>query len=323
MLLLGVDGGGTKTAALLVDSSGHVLGWGIAGGSNYHIFGLDGAFASVKQAVDLALQERLPDAACFCMAAADMPHDFTQLRSKLGELDLHHPFTIHNDVIGVFRAGSRFPYGVGVVCGTGFNAGGISREGEEFRFPSLGAITGDTAGAGDLTVQALGAAFRAWDGRGEPTLLADAILQALGVPDFETIAERWVRRELNHQRLKSLAPLVFEVSEAGDPVARRLLHDQGVELGTAANAILRRLNLADEDCDVVLGGSLFYGKGDLLMNIVHKMVHGVAPRAVVKRLDLPPVVGAVLFAADSIGATIDQQTLRATLPKALQVPSSD
>lgn len=323
MLLLGVDGGGTKTAALLVDSSGQVLGWGIAGGSNYHIFGPDGAFASVKQAVDLALQGRLPDAACFCMAAADMPHDFSQLRSKLGELDLHRPFTIHNDVIGVFRAGSRFPYGVGVVCGTGFNAGGISRNGEEFRFPSLGAITGDTAGAGDLTVQALGAAFRAWDGRGEPTLLADAILQALGAPDFETIAERWVQRELNHQRIKSLAPIVFEVSEAGDPIARRLIRDQGVELGTAANAILHRLNMADEDCDIVLGGSLFYGKGDLLMNTVYEMVHGVAPRAVVKRLELPPVVGAVLFAADSIGATIDQQRLRTTPPKELQVPAND
>ncbi len=321
MLFLGVDGGGTKTAALLVNDGGEVLGWGIGGGSNYHRAGIDGAYASVKQAVEAALDGRAPDAACFCMAAADMPHDFAQLNARLSELHLGCPFTIRNDVIGVFRAGSRFPYGVGVVCGTGFNAGGISRAGEEFRLPSLGDITGDCACASYLATQALGAAFRSWDGRGEATLLADAILQALDAPDFETLAERWVQGKLTQKQVNALSPLVFEVSEAGDPVAREIIRGQGVELGTGARAILRRLDLTDVDCDVVLGGSVFYGKGDLLMNALKEVVHAAAPQAVVKRLDVPPVAGAVLLGADSLGVTIDRETLRITLPRELQVPS--
>ena len=325
MLLLGVDGGGTKTAALLIDSRGQALGWGLARGSNYHIVGLDGAFAEVKQAVDAALQGRSPDAACFCMAAADMPHDFAQLHARFDGMKLGCPLSIRNDAMGIFRAGSRFPYGVGVVCGTGFNAGGISKTGQEFRFPALGDITGDRAGAGDLAVQALGMAFRAWDGRGEPTMLAEAFLKALDAPDFETLAERWVRRELTYEQVKRLTPLVFEVSEAGDPVAQNLIREQGIELGTAANAILRRLDLIDEDCDVVLGGSVSYGKGSLLMNTVTEVVHRVAPKAMVKRLDVPPVAGAALLAADSIGAEIHPQftkTLLSTLPDALRVPAA-
>jgi N-acetylglucosamine kinase-like BadF-type ATPase len=323
MLILGVDGGGTKTAALLADGSGQVVGWGSGGGSNYHIVGLDNMFSSVKQAVDTALKGNSPDAACYCMAAADMPHDFAQIRSRLIQIDLSCPFKIRNDVVSIFRAGSRFPYGVGVVCGTGFNAGGISKSGEEIRLPALGAITGDFADGEHLTFRAIGAAFRAWDGRGEPTLLREALLAALDAPDYETLAESYVRGELTAQRIKALSPLVFEVSEAGDAVARSLVRELGVELGTSANAILRRLDLTDEDCDVVLGGSVCYGKGELLMNAVNEVVHQLAPAAVVKRLDVPPVAGAVLLAADSMGVAVDEHfitTLRATLPDEMQVP---
>jgi N-acetylglucosamine kinase-like BadF-type ATPase len=317
MLLLGVDGGGSKTVALLVDSSGQMLGMGMGGAANYHIFGIEHTFNSVKQAVDGALQGQKPDAVGFCMAAADMPHDFAQLRAAFNNLALPCPSTIHNDSIGIFRAGSRYPYGVGVVCGTGFNAGGISKTGYEFRLPALGSVTGDCAGGGYLGERALGAAFRAWDGRGKETMLTSAILKAFDAPDFETLAERYVQEQITEQHINDLAPLVFEVSEQGDEVARQLIYEQGVELGTAANAVLRRLDLLEEDCDVVLGGSMAYGKGSLLMDTVTEIVQ---PHAVVKRLDVPPVVGAVLLAADHIGLKVGVDfaaTVRATLPKLL------
>jgi N-acetylglucosamine kinase-like BadF-type ATPase len=325
MLFVGVDGGGSKTAALLADAAGQVLGWGISGASNYHLVGIDSAFASVRAAMDSALQGRTPDAVCFSMAGADMPHDFTRLQSKLSELDLHCPFTVRNDVIGILRAGSRFSYGVAIVCGSGFNAGGISKASEEWRLPALGAITGDYAGARHLTTRALGMAFRSWDGRGQPTNLQEAILRALDAPDFETLAERWVQGQLTSEQVYNLAPLVFEVSDAGDAVAQELIRDQGIEFGAAANAILHKLNLVDEDCDVVLGGSLIYGKGDLLMNTVREVIASTAVRPVVKRLSVPPVVGAVLLAAESIGVAVDKAftgTLNATLPPELQVPAS-
>jgi len=159
MLFLGVDGGGSKTAALLATTAGQVRGWGIGPGSNYHLVGLERAGSNIKSATDAALSGRTANAACFCLAAADMPHDFVQLRSKMSELGLGCPFTVRNDVIGVFRAGSRFPFGVGIVCGSGFNAGGVGKDGREYRLPALGPITGDIAGARRLAMQAVGQRF--------------------------------------------------------------------------------------------------------------------------------------------------------------------
>jgi N-acetylglucosamine kinase-like BadF-type ATPase len=319
-LFLGVDGGGSKTAALLVDETGEVLGAGMGGPANYHVNGLDGMLRSVRQAVDGALGGQKPDEAAFCLASADMPHDFRQIYGKLPELELSCPFTVYADVMAVFRAGSRFAYGVGMVCGTGFNGGGLAKDGREFRFPSLGLVTGDKGGGGDLGYAAIGAAFRAWDGRGEPTMLQEAILQALDAPDMETLAERWVQRKLTGHHVRDLSPLVFEIAERGDAVARQLIRDQGVEMGVAAVAVLRKLDLTNEDCDVALGGSLWYGQGSLLIDTVKEVVHQAAPRARVKRLDVPPVVGAVLLAADKHGVTLDGSRLRATLPEAFQVP---
>lgn len=326
MLIFGVDGGGTKTAGLAVDENGRVVGWDIGTGSNYHVLGLEGMYASVSKVARATLDGVSPDAACYCLAAADMPHDFIQLRGKLSQSSLIPVFTVHNDVIGIFRAGSRFPYGVGVVCGTGFNAGGISEAGVEFRLPALGGVTGDYAGGDHITVRALGAAFRGWDGRGEPTQLQEAILQHLDAPSYDALAEWYVQGKLTAKMIKHLAPLVFEVSEAGDPIARGIIRDEGVELGTAANAILRRLNLTDTDCDVVIGGSVAFGKGALLMDTVRATVAAQSPRAHVKRLDVPPVVGAVLLAADSVNFAITDEfmtNLRATLPAELQVPATE
>lgn len=319
MLISGVDGGGSKTVALLVDESGQVIGAGSAGGSNYHSVGMDAAFPNVGLAVEAALQGRAPDAACFCMAGADLPHDFRALHARLDTLGLPR-YTLRNDVIGALRAGSRFPWGVAVVCGTGFNAGGIGRDGREFRLPAMGPLTGDFPGARRLATRAIGAAFRSWDGRGEPTLLADSILRHFDTPDYETLAVRLGDGTLGDGHIKSVAPLVFEVSEAGDGLARQMIYEQGLELGRAAIAILRKLNLADDEVDVVLGGSVFYGQGDLLMTTVRKVILEDAPRVIIRRLDVPPVVGAVLLAADSAGIRLPD-TWTSNIPKDMQVPS--
>ena len=41
--VLGVDGGGRKTHAVVVDPSGQLLGVGVAGGSNWEIVGIEEA----------------------------------------------------------------------------------------------------------------------------------------------------------------------------------------------------------------------------------------------------------------------------------------
>ena len=57
-LYLGVDGGGTKTKAVLIDSSKNIVGKGQAAGSNAIIFGLTKSANRVALAIRRALAER-------------------------------------------------------------------------------------------------------------------------------------------------------------------------------------------------------------------------------------------------------------------------
>ena len=51
---LGIDGGGTKTTALLAEAGGGVLGRGQTGSSNYHAVGAATAFDTLREAVHAA-----------------------------------------------------------------------------------------------------------------------------------------------------------------------------------------------------------------------------------------------------------------------------
>ena len=87
-LLLGVDGGGSKTVALLARADdGRILGRGVAGSSNYQRLGKDTAQAALAQAIqgafaDARLEPRSPAAACLGLAGVDRPED--ALRSRAG-----------------------------------------------------------------------------------------------------------------------------------------------------------------------------------------------------------------------------------------------
>jgi N-acetylglucosamine kinase-like BadF-type ATPase len=320
-IILGVDGGGSKTEALVIDTTGRVLGTGQSGGANHQTLGMTTAQEHIRQAAAQALKGRRAPVAVYCLAGADLPPDFVQLEPALRDLNLADEIAIYNDVLAVFRAGSDLPFGMAVTCGAGFNAGGIGRDGREVRLPAQGVVTGDCAGGEHLGQAALGAAFRAWDGRGAATCLQERVLQALDVPDMSSLAERIVQGQVTTQQIIALAPLVFSAAVAGDAVARRLIRDQGREIGVSIVAILRRLDLLGTPCQAVLGGSIFYGEGPLLMNTIQRKVRPSAPLVQIKRLDTRPVVGAVLLAADRAGITTDEgfiTRLRATLPDTLK-----
>jgi N-acetylglucosamine kinase-like BadF-type ATPase len=88
------------------------------------------------------------------------------------------------------------------------------------------------------------------------------------------------------------------VAEAGDQVARDLIHWAGCELGEMANAVIRQLKFEDLAFDVVMTGSMFEG-GSMLIEPMRTTIHQLAPRAKLVRLTAPPVLGAVVLGMEA------------------------
>src|SRR5215207_8247762 len=111
-LVLGVDGGNTKTLALVARGDGVIIGTGRAGcGDIYGATSLAAAIAEIEHAVHAALteagiQSTELSAGAFSLAGADWPEDFRLLEDAMRARGYGQNIRIVNDAIGALRAGS-------------------------------------------------------------------------------------------------------------------------------------------------------------------------------------------------------------------------
>jgi len=103
-------------------------------------------------------------------------------------------------------------------------------------------------------------------------------------------------------RLFELARVLLDAAADGDALAREAADMLADEVAAFVRASVIRLDLQDEAVEVVLGGGVFDTDDVAFHERVAAGVHEVAPRAVLLRLDAPPVLGAALIGLDAIGA---------------------
>ncbi|CAM4299618.1 N-acetylglucosamine kinase [Paenibacillus alkaliterrae] len=311
MIFLGVDAGGSKTHALIVDEAGRVLGRGHGGNGNHQT-----AFEEAGNHIDAACQQALREAgaakehvtfAYFGLAGADRERDYSILRPMFASLHYERHAIACDTMIGM-RAGTRQSYGAVIISGTGFNAAARNAQGEELQYGGFGYLFGDGQGSGsDLAIHAFRSAVRAWEGREQPTLLSELVPQRLGYSSIQEMYDDALDNGIRPPR--ELAKVMFEAAAQGDPVAIRILREAGKEHGNAVNALIRRLGMENETFDVVLTGSvLSRGSTPHMIDAIREAVYAAAPLATTVKLTVDPVIGAVMSAMDSSGMKIDDAT---------------
>lgn len=316
--VIGVDGGTTKTIALVANDQGEIISAVRGPGSNWTGIDVEIPMKVVAAVVRDALAEANLgdgdiDLAMFCLAGADWPDDHTRREQYLARCGLARRFTVKNDAFGGLRAGTTRPYGVVIAAGTGINCAIIAPDGREWAY---GYYAND-GGAADIAQQAIHAVYRQEDGRGPATGLTPAVLERLQVASPEALMRAMVAGELEGGRILSLCPLVFQLADQGDQVAAGIVERQGVTLAEYVTALVPRYGLADMAFDVVLAGSVFKGQGPLLVDTVTQQIHRMAPHASIVRARFEPAVGALLLAYDALGIAADasvMQRLEGTVP---------
>jgi len=319
---LGVDGGGSKTIAVIADEHGQEVARAYAGNGNHQV-DRDQAEQSLTQAVDgviahAGLRREDLAAAVFGLAGADREPDFKILRPLARRLGI----TLHDVVCDThiaLRAGTNLPYGIACICGTGTNMLGIAPDGRAHQCGGFGYAYGDFGGGGDLAVEAFRAAVRDWQGRGPQTLLAQRLPEKLGYPDMAALYNASLDAEYYHPT-PDLTPLLFEVAEQ-DRVSRSILARQGAELGMAASAVTRALGMERLAFDVVLAGSVVQrgdSSGKYVRPFIARVLQAAAPNARLRLLGTEPVLGALLLAMELDHSTVPEK-VHSTLTKALAV----
>ena len=310
-IVLGLDGGGTKTvcAALLLPASGdfvpgqgQIAGWGRSGSSNRNSVGDDVARANIYLAIDAALVEANAGAdkvaaICLCLSGIDRPADIALVEGWTRDRLAHAHISVYNDSIAALASGTGGRlHGIVAVSGTGMIVLGYNERGERQRAAGWGALL-DRHGSGHaLGSGALHAITRAADGSGPTTALTESILHHLDLTTPQQLIP-WLYGDLAWSRVAALAPLVFACAEAGDSVADALLTKAASALAESVAAVAGRLNMTSEQFTLVLsGGNLRPGP---LQDRLRARVRQVAPGAKIVRPEVEPAVGAAWLAAAS------------------------
>jgi N-acetylglucosamine kinase-like BadF-type ATPase len=321
-LYLAVDGGNSKTDAIVGTDDGRLLAYATGPGTCYQTIGLPETMARLRDLVGRVrggadLGEAVFDRAEFCLAGADLPEEVEMLTAAVTDQRWARIVRLDNDMVALLRAGTDEPDAVAVVCGAGTNCLGRARDGRLARFPGLGELSGDWGGGWHLARLTLWHALRAEDGRGPGTGLARAIADHFGLSTAEEAARRVHLGQIDRAALLDLTPVLFEMAATGDRVARDVVARQAEEIVTWATVAARRLDLLDARFDVVLGGGVMRARPRPLMDAVEVGLAAAAPRARIVVVDAPPVLGAGLSALDALGA---QPTAAAALRRALAAP---
>lgn len=322
-VIVAVDGGASKVDVVLVDRAGRLVGATRRASSAHFGLGRDGSLGELERAIRFAYRdagvdgERRPVAriGVYCVAGADLPVDDRRIAAELNSRGWSKRTIVHNDTFAVLRAGTDRGWGVAVVCGTGLNCSGIGPGGRVVRFPSFGELSGDRAhGGGWLGRAALGAAIRARDGRGPRTTLEVLVPAHFKMARPTAVMEAIYVGRIDYGRARELPPLVFDAARHGDQVARGLIDEMADEIVATAAAAIRRLHVVNREVDVILGGGIFRSKDERFLSRVQTGIVAAAPRADVRRLEAPPVLGAALLGLDAVRAPRSAQArLRAAL----------
>jgi N-acetylglucosamine kinase-like BadF-type ATPase len=301
-LALAIDGGNSKTDAVLVREDGTVLGTARGAGSSPHHLGIEAALDVVGGLVAELAPAEQPAEALLLLAGVDFPYEEEAALTAAVDRGWADRLSVRNDTFAVLRAGTDAGWGIAVTCGAGINCVGLARDGREARFPALGPISGDWGGGGDLGTEALFAAARSEDGRGPRTLLETRVPAHFNLAAPSDIAQAIHRGQLAERRLLELAPLVFELA-ADDPVAASIVDRQVSEIVALVRVSAERLRLQEEVFDVVLGGGLLQHAAPSLVAAIAQGVHLTAPGAVVRPTAAPAILGSALLVLDGLGAS--------------------
>jgi len=296
---LGVDGGASKTAALVTDDTGRALGDGIAGPSNHLRVGIETAARNIERAVNKALVTA--DVAsreiiwAYCgIAGADHPAHRQEVVDSLSVFFPRGNFTVDNDARIALSGAIGFGAGVVVIAGTGSVAVGRNAAGEEARAGGWGPIVGDEGSGYFIARAGLAAILRAYDGRGPATLMTELLKRDYDMAPSDL--PRFVYGQATHaDDIARVGKLVIDAAEQGDAVATEVVTRAGTELAKAVLAVAQRLGLTSSDFPVAYVGGAFKA-GETLLAPMRQTILAAAPNARVVPPANTPVEGAARMA---------------------------
>ncbi len=281
-ILLGIDGGGTKTEFVLFYAGGEIIDRLVLEGCNPNTCGAEKTYSILKQGIG-SLSEKAKKidalfagiAGCGSMENAETVYDF------LTEICPDTKVKCCSDILNIVASANVENKALAVICGTGSVVYSISEDNLE-RAGGWGYLLGDPCSGYSIGRDAVRTALAEEDGFGGKSVITRLVEEELGGKVKDKINQIYSK---HNTYLAKFAPMVFKAYEEKDGRAKEILERNAKEFAKQINFMSAKF-----DCDntAVLSGGIFQHTNiykDFLSNLVDDSIKVVIPT-------LPPIYGA-------------------------------
>lgn len=265
-LWLAIEGGGSSTRIVLVDTEGKTIARETAGPSSPLYVNAEDYAKSLRP-----LLKRIKSATAkgknkitTLGLAGPMNQKATRqaVQSELGSMQI-----VETDEGEIALASCGLRVGIAVTSGTGSSCRGVNERGEWATSGGYGPQFGDEGSGYAIAREAIMAAAQAEDGRGRPTRLHACVCNHFNANSvWDVLKEIECNGHAPVPRIASFAPLVFDVARSGDAVAKHIVNDAARALSLMVLAVADQLNIQTSPVPIVLTGGVARAGHVLMMS---------------------------------------------------------
>ncbi len=256
-VVLGIDGGGTRTRASIV-ADGRTLAFAENGSIKRLRVGAQVAEENLRQLLTEVYAQagvKGVDAACCGVASAAMPGIPEWIGAVFSEYGVARFEVVGDEVIALDAAFKGGP-GILQIAGTGSNTVGRAPDGSTENTGGWSSRLGDEGSGYWIGLHAIRRGLHAYD-REEPTRVLDAVGKVWGTPTIEELVN--LGDSTPGPDFAALAPVISDLAEEGDPVAVGVLQQVATDLVNFVLLVrdkLRRKHHLTEEVPVAWIGSV-------------------------------------------------------------------
>jgi N-acetylglucosamine kinase-like BadF-type ATPase len=312
-MIIGLDGGGTKTLGIMINEKGDILAQATGDSSNIQAIGAERLGESLSALVsDLA-------AAAGCkvddidhlyagLAGAGRPADRETIGNLVQTKGLAKRHTIDTDASAALAGAFGGGPGIIVISGTGSICFGKDEAGTLYRCGGWGFKLGDEGSGFYIGQQALIAALKDLDGRGPKTVLRAIYEKRYELSSIDLIISQIYSDKIDRTEIASNAPAVFEAAANGDIAAQQIIESAGREIGKLVAAAAKRMGRDGREVAVALIGSIFKQRS-MLMPFMQEEALTVAGKVDFIDPRFEPALGSCIMGLQKEGVTISPELL--------------
>lgn len=296
--VIGIDGGGTKTNAVLADLNGKILKTVKTGPSNLRNSGIENAVLNIADAIKKLNVSASEADIMVVIGLAGIQEEYAdqvfkirnQLLETVGE-SFKGKIKIVSDQLIAFKSGTDLKDGMVLIAGTGSACHGWYKN-KEVKTSGWGWLGDEGAGfwAGQKAFQAI---LKDLDGRSTKTEITKLCFKELKIKTKQDLLKKIYTQDFV-KNVSLLSVFVDKASQKQDKIAKNILKQAGQELALSGIAVIKKLKMQKKEFPFVLIGGMF--KSKIVLNIIKKEIKKVAPKIKFIQPKKEPVIGAVKLA---------------------------